>query len=300
MVYLTKNAYMKNGKSKDKVNNIIVVSDTHCGCQLGLMPPTVKLDSGLIVQQSPLQKKMWAMWNNFWEDWVPKVTKGEPYIIVHNGDVIDGVHHDSVTQITHNITDQIQIAIDVMRPRIEKEKCVGYYHIRGTEAHVGKSAMSEEGVAKALGAIPDSIGNHARWDMWMRTHTDHLIHFTHHVGTSASAPYESTAVYKELVESFVESGRFNKEPPDCVVRSHRHRQFEIRIATEKGYGISLVTSAWQLRTPFTFRVGLGRSSSPQIGGYLIRVGDEDGIYTRFKVWDIEESKTRRRYNEEQV
>jgi len=36
---------------------------------------------------------------------------------------------------------------------------------------------------------------------------------------------------------------------------------------------------------------MGRSSQPQVGGYLIRVGDEDGLYTRFKVWDIERPKT---------
>lgn len=275
---------------KGRIKNIIVVSDTHCGCQLALMPPTITLDNGQIVKQSPLQKKMWAMWENFWDEWVPQVTKGEPYFIVHNGDAIDGVHHNSVTQITHNITDQIQIARDVLMPRIQHPKCKGYYHIRGTEAHVGKSAQSEEGLARSLGAIPDAIGNYARWDMWLRL-SKYLLHFTHHVGTTSSASYESTAVYKELVEAYTEAGRWLNEPPDCVIRSHRHRQFEIKIATKKGYGMTLVTPAWQLKTPFVYRLGLGRSSQPQMGGYLIRVGDEDGLYTRFKIWDIERPKT---------
>lgn len=273
-----------------KIKNIIVVSDTHCGCQLGLMPPTVTLDNGGVFHASKLQMKMWVMWRHFWDEWVPLVTKGEPYYIVHNGDVIDGVHHNSVTQISHNVGDQLQIAIDLIRPEIEKKKCKGYYHIRGTEAHVGKSAQSEEGFAKAVGAIPDDKGNHARWEMWLRL-SKYLIHFTHHVGTTSSASYESTAVYKELVEAYTEAGRWLNEPPDLVVRSHRHRQFEIKIATKKGYGSSIVTPAWQLKTPFVYKLGLGRSSQPQMGGYLIRVGDEDGLYTRFKVWDIERPKT---------
>ena len=275
---------------KAQVKNIIVISDTHCGCQLALMPPRVQLDNGGFFIQSAIQAKMWEMWRHFWDEWVPQVTKGEPYYIVHNGDAIDGVHHNSVTQITHNITDQIQIARDILLPEISKKNCIGYYHIRGTEAHVGKSASSEEGLARSLGAIPDDKGNHARWEMWLSIH-GHLIHFTHHIGTTQSASYESTAVYKELVEAYTEAGRWLNEPPDMVVRSHRHRQFEIKIATKKGYGMSIVTPSWQLKTPFVYKLGMGRSSQPQMGGYLIRTGDEDGLYTRFKVWDIERPRT---------
>ena len=121
--------------------------------------------------------------------------------------------------------------------------------------------------------------------MWLRLKTA-LVHFSHGIGTTSSSSYESTAVYKEMVEAFNEAGRWRDEPPDVVVRSHRHRQFETRIATKKGYGISLVTPGWQLKTPFVYRLASGRSSTPQIGGYLIRCGDEDEPYTRFKVWRL--------------
>jgi hypothetical protein len=184
---------------------------------------------------------------------------------------------------------QKELAVLCLKPIIENKKCKQYYHIRGTEAHVGKSGQYEEEVAKILGAKPDEIGNHARWDMWYKLH-DKIIHFSHHIGTTGSSSYESTAVYKEMVESFNEAGRWQDKPPDVVVRSHRHRQFETRIATKNGYGISLVTPAWQLKTPFIHRLPGGRASTPQIGGYLIRTGDEDSIYTRFKVWRISRSK----------
>ena len=271
------------------IKNVVVISDTHCGCQLGLCPPVVNLDNGGTYVQSSLQKKLWAMWNEFWDVWIPMVTKGEPYIIVHNGDAIDGVHHNSVTQITHNITDQIQIAKDILEPRILNKKCAGYYHIRGTEAHVGKSGQSEEGLAKALNAIPDEKGNHARWELWMRLNGN-LIHFSHHIGTTQSANYESTAPYKEYIESLTDSARWHNQPPDVIVRSHRHRAIETRIPTANGYGISVITPAWQLKTPFTFRIPLGRVSMPQIGGILIRHGNEDTIFTRSKVWNIERSE----------
>jgi len=278
------------------VNNIVVISDTHCGCRLGLCPPKVTLDENGVYEHSPLQEKVWGMWKYFHDEWIPEVTQDEDYILVHNGDAIDGEHHKSVTQISHNIDDQINIARECLEPVIAKPHCKGYYHVRGTEAHVGQSAQNEESLARQLGAIPAIVNDrktYARWDMWMDFGQNNrsLIHFTHHVGTSNSAAYESTAVYKELVEAYNEAGRFGDEPPDAVIRSHRHRQFEIKIATTKGHAYSIVTPGWQLKTPFVYRLGLGRSSTPQIGGYLLRVGQEDTLYTRFKVWKIERTKT---------
>lgn len=272
-----------------KINNIIVISDTHFGCKLALCPPKVYLDEGGTYEPSPLQKKLWGMWREFHDKWVPEATRGEPYILVHNGDCIDGVHHNSTTQISHNFNDQVNLAVQVLSPLVERPNCKAYYHIRGTEAHVGKSGVYEEMVAKQLGAIPDDIGNHARWEMWLDLNR-HLIHFTHHIGTTGSSAYESTAVHKELVEQYNEAGRWGEQPPDMTVRSHRHRQYEVKFATERHYGISLVTPAWQLKTPFVHKLPGGRASTPQIGGYLIRTGDKIPLYTDFKIWKIERPK----------
>jgi hypothetical protein len=267
------------------IRNVVVISDTHFGCQFGLCPPRVVLDGGQVVEHSPSQAKVWWFWEHFWNEWVPKVTKGEDFVLVHNGDVIDGRHHNATTLITDNIADQLKIAELAMTPILTNQRCKRYFQIRGTEAHVGPTAEHEETLAGILGAIPDMDGNHARWDLWLRVEGA-LINFTHHIGTTSSASYESSAVYKELVEAYNEAGRWNDEPPDCVVRSHRHRQFEIRIPTAKGYGIVCVTPGWQLKTPFVWRGTLGRTGTPQIGGYVIRHGGEDGLYTRFRVWKV--------------
>ncbi len=279
---------MKEGNSK--INNIIVISDQHFGCEMGLFPlDKFRLDGGGYYYPSPLQKKVRWMWDYFWKEWVPEVTKGEDYIVVNNGDAIDGVHHGSVTQFSQNLAVQKDFAVTCLLPIIENKKCARYYHIRGTEAHVGKSSQYEEEIAQTLKAKPDDNGNYARWELWYSMQKK-LIHFSHHIGTTGSSAYESTAVYKEMVEQFVDAGRWGDQPPDVVVRSHRHRQFETRIATKNGYGISLVTPGWQLKTPFVHKLPGGRASTPQMGGYLIRHGDEDQIFTRFKVWRISRSK----------
>ncbi|MCK9544272.1 MAG: hypothetical protein M0R03_19815 [Novosphingobium sp.] len=275
------------------INNVIIISDTHCGCKLAVCPPKVHLDEGGTYKPSPLQKKLYDMWIYFWKEYVPYITKGEPYIIVHNGDAVDGVHHQSTTQITHNHTDQINIAYELLAPQIDKKNCQGYYHIRGTEAHVGKSGEQEEDLAQRLGAIPEISGkkkNFARWEMWMDLQNK-LIHFTHHIGTTGRTHYETSAVMAEISELYTEAGRWGENPPDVIVRSHRHRAIEIKIPTEKHYGLAFVTPGWQLKTPFVHRIPGGRTSTPQIGGYIIRTGDRVPIYTDFKIWKVERPKT---------
>lgn len=268
------------------IRNLIVISDPHFGCKLGLCPPEgIELDEGNVALPSRLQLQVWAMWKYFWDNWVPRATRGEEYAVALNGDAIDGDHHRSSTPFTTNIKDQRRLAQKVLAPLVNSEKCKAYFHIRGTEAHVGISGQDEEALAASLGAIPDEHGNHARWEMWLRMR-DRLIHLTHHIGTTSSAAYESTAVLKELIEAYNEAGRWGDKPPDVVVRSHRHRAMHITLPTEGGYGISIVTPGWQLKTPFVYRQAQGRSGTPQIGGYLIRCGDEDHIYARFKIWKV--------------
>lgn len=275
------------------VRNLVVFSDTHCGCRLGLMHPNgITVDDGGRYLPSEFQRKMWALWLSFWRKWVPEVTRGEPFDVVHNGDAIDGVHHNSVTQISHNLLDQQRIAYDVLAPVVKQCKDSGgtYYHIRGTEAHVGKSAQYEEALAMSLGAKPNKDGQFARWDLWKRVGSDKgpLVHLLHHVGTTGSAAHEASAVNAELTAEYVEAARWGRQPPDFIVRSHRHRSIAVDMNSARGYAAAIVTPAWQGKTPFVFKVPGARLSEPQVGGIVIREGDEE-MYYRRKVWSFDRS-----------
>lgn len=278
---------------KKPINNLVVVSDLHAGCRLAICPPDgIKLDDGGHYKPSPLQLKLWEYWNFFWDEWVPVVTKGEPYAIVFNGDAIDYIHHNSVTQISHNIVDQVNLAHMILKPVVDR--CGGrYYHIRGTEAHSGPSASSEEQLAQRLGAIPNDDGQYARWELYIRVGLG-LVHVSHHIGTTGSMAYETSGPQKELEQMFVAAARWGMEPPDVVVRSHRHRNVETRIRMKKddryGFATACTTAAWQLKTPFAYRIAGGRVSLPQIGGSLVRCGDED-LFTRHCVWSVIPPKT---------
>jgi len=275
-------------KKKESIKNLVVVSDSHCGCRMGLCPAAgIALDEGAFYKPTALQVKVWGMWNEFWDEWVPRFCRNEPYAVVVNGDAMDGIHHGSVTQVSQNLIDQKRIAMEVFAPVVEK--CSGrLYFIRGTEAHVGKSGQLEEDLAETLGAVPDKEGRYARWELWMRVGFA-LVHLTHHIGTTGSMAYETSAVQKELEQLYVESARWEGEKPDVLIRSHRHRNIEARIRITKNgrpnFATSCVTAGWQLKTPFAYKVAGGRRSRPQIGGTVVRCGDEE-VYTRHQVWDV--------------
>jgi hypothetical protein len=285
-----KTAKKKVTKKKPKespIRNLVVISDIHAGCKAALCPAgKIQLDDGGYYMQSDMQATLWAWWNEFWE-WVDYELKGAPFTVVCNGDALDGVHHNSVHQISHNLADQANIAYQILAPVVDK--CNGnYLHVRGTEAHTGPSGQEEERLAQRLGAIPGAQGEHAWWEIWYRLDWA-LIHFAHHIGTSSSMAYETSAVQKELEQILVESVTWDEDPPDVVVRSHRHRCVETRRPWKRGTQTACVTPAWQLKTPFAWKIAGGRRTQPQIGGILIRVGDES-IYTKPKVWSLSRPK----------
>jgi hypothetical protein len=270
--------------AKKQIKNIVVISDSHIGCKHALMHPDgADLDEGSRAMPSKRQLRLWEIWREFWDKWVPNATHGEPFVVVHNGDAIDGKHHNSTTQWSQNELDQVKHAEQILAPVVRA--CKGeYYHIRGTEAHVGQSGMYEEQLARLLGAIKDDTGNYARWEL-LKAIGPYTAHFTHHIGTTSSAAHETSAVNAEMASAFTEAGRWGRRPPNIIVRSHRHRNSEVRLPAAWGYATCFVTPAWQLKTPFVYRIPGGRSSSPQIGGSLIRLGDEE-LHTRHFVREI--------------
>jgi hypothetical protein len=53
-----------------------------------------------------------------------------------------------------------------------------------------------------------------------------------------------------------------------------------------GDAMAVVTPAWQMKTPFTWKIPGARQSQPQFGGIVIRQGDEE-LHIRKKVWRLE-------------
>jgi len=219
-----------------------------------------------------MQGTVWGWWDEFWNEFVPLSTKGEPYAVVVNGDLVDGKHHNSTTQISQNLNDQRKMAIQVLE-RVHN-LCQGrLYIVRGTPVHSGESGCDEEAIAKAAGAATDSIGNASRNDLWIRS-GGALCHFMHHIGTASRLSYETSAVMAEMGEEFQIASRYREVPPDVVVRSHRHANIEVSGPTSNYRYYAVVTPGWQLKTPFAWKVAGARMVPPQFGGIVVRQGSQ--------------------------
>ena len=250
---------------------IAVVSDTHVGSHFGLCPPEgLRLDTGKYESQNKFQETTWRFWMDCWNEWLPSQTrKVKRRILVHNGDIIEGDHHNQVSAVS-NLTDQSKNAVSILKPVVEMfDK---FYSIRGTEVHGGIGEQQTELIAQALGAEKESeTGNYSRQELWLEV-GGVITQFAHHIGMTSSAAYETSAPMRELVATLLEAAQWGRPLPHIVFRSHRHRYTRVPIPTEKGDIELVVTPCWQLKTPHVWRVD--RMRMPHIGIVLALIEDE--------------------------
>jgi len=265
--------------------DIISLSDLHCGDNFGLYPLDVplKLDEGSGHQPGHSQSLLWGHYVDF-KEWAFARVGRRPFILVTNGDCLDGVHHGTVTQFTHNLKDQRKVAYAVLKPLVDR--AAYYLHIRGTEAHGGQSGQDEEDLAEDLGAVPDEhTGHHARWDLWLEV-GGIMCHFKHHIGTTGSTAYQMTGLGKEIMESLAEAARLGKPIPRVIVRSHRHVPGIATRPSPVGDITCVVTPGWQIVSPFAWRIPGARQTLGEFGGIHIRVQDgEPAIKTWVRAVD---------------
>jgi hypothetical protein len=275
------------------VKALVVISDLHIGSTVGLCPPQglEVADKGLY-KPNKFQLTLWKYWKHFWTEYVPASTAGaEKVYLVVNGDAIDGVHHKTINIISGSWEAQESAAVQIVGDAIKMcpVQIDGLYWVKGTDAHVDVSGQAEERVAKALGAEPNDIGEFASYQWWLEA-DGVSFQIAHHIGTTSSAAYESSAPMREMVAGLVEAAQWERRMPDVIVRSHRHRFIPVSIPSIRGRINSVITPAWQLRTPFVERID--RMRMPHIGGVVFTV--EDGVcQIREKLYPLPEQKIRK-------
>jgi len=279
---------------KAQTNNLVVVADSHCGCQLGLMAPQgIVLKGGQRVKPSPFQRWLWRRWLEFWHEFVPVATHKEPFDIGFNGDIIDNRHHGTTTLVTHNRAEMAEIARGVFAPVLALPQLRRWFHVEGTEVHDGPASEDAEELALEFNAVPGENGKRVRPELWLRIgmagRHRALVHLAHHIGTAGVTAYETTALHREMVEAQQHSARWRNDPPDVVIRSHRHIPAETKMPTGNGIATALVTPGWQGKTPYVYRLLSGRVGVPMFGGVVVRSGDMD-TFTRSMVWSLKRTK----------
>lgn len=264
---------------------IVAISDTHIGSFAGLCPPEgFDVGDGGLYKPNKFQRTTWRFWQHFWGDFVPKETAGaESTTVILNGDLIDGVHHKATAVISTSWEIQEKAAVQVLGPLSRDRRL---YVVRGTEAHSDIGGQSEERISKAIDATPNEIGEYSTWQLWLDV-DGVVMQFAHHISTTSSAAYESSAPMREMVAGLVEAAQWDRRLPRVFVRSHRHRFIDVPLASPHGRIHSVITPGWQLRTPFTERID--RVRMPHIGGVVFLIEDGE-CQVREKLYPLPDPK----------
>lgn len=239
---------------------VVLVGDTHVGGYTALFPPQFQLTDGNTLLASPVQQTLYAWWIDFWRN-VHVRRQGRKLIVVHMGDVVDGVVRRNVQSIG-NIADQEHCAIELLTP--VRKMADEWHQVAGTEAHVGEAWQCEKRIAAALSATtfgPELIldVNGVRFDLG-------------HHGRVGSRPWSTSAV-GVVAEVLHDCMLYKWDVPRFVVRGHTHRVDDSGEANPLCR--AFITPAWQLRNAFSYRYNSFRRSD--VGGVIV-----DGENVEFK------------------
>jgi hypothetical protein len=193
--------------------------------------------------------------------WVESIADGDPFVLVLNGDLIDGNHHRTMQIISPDVGDHVEAAIHSLRPLVAKASDT--FIIKGTECHTHNA---ETVVGKALKTRINSETKLPSWDRLTLDLNGVRCVFRHHIGTTTRRGLAGTQLSMQLVEEQVEAANAGEPIPRVLCCAHRHKV---------GYyqddnGLSLVTGAWQDLTRFAHKVVSQARCKPSIAALDFR------------------------------
>jgi hypothetical protein len=266
---------------------IVIVSDTHIDSPSGLAPLSFTLASGHTIHANDLQKYVHNKWSIFWNHIYERMA-GAPWLLLHNGDVVEGVHHGSRDNMTNDMSDCQRMAVELLyEPARQADKVV---IVAGTEAHAGKGHTDERAVAHALKDLGANViydGASSIWMHFQRAYYGVNIDATHHTSISNVPAGVPGNVARAYVDTVFELAQFSQETgaplalPDYLVRSHTHRRADTGATFS---GRALVTPPWQIKTAFGQKAAPNKV--PRIGGAWIEIYEDGTHRMEMKSWPV--------------
>jgi hypothetical protein len=245
----------------------------HINSTVAICPPVVQLDDGGSYTSSRTQRWLWKCWLDFWAR-VQEDAGGYRKILVINGDLGElDTKRRSVQIITANKSTILNTVRDVLQPA----SWDALYIVRGTRAHVGKSAWLEEEIGKDLMAQP-SDKDIASW--WQIRASVEGVRFdiSHHASmgrlpwnrTNSAVKMASETIWNYMVER-------RAEPPNIVIRSHNHIYVDAAVNGTHSY----FTPAWTASTEFAYRIGF-ENTIANVGGLVFLCENGEYIMKHYK------------------
>jgi hypothetical protein len=244
----------RTAKKSDKRRLVVALSDLHCGSSVALLPPGFTTLEGQEIGQSPIQKWLWECWLKS-NEWLDGVVDGDPYSLVLNGDLVEGLHHQTTQIISADMNDHVEAAIHVLRDLCHKAQ--KSFVTRGTAAHTRNTEIV---IGKALKLEVNEETRLPAWDRLTMDVCGIRAVFRHHITTTVRRNLAGTGLSIALAEEQIESANNGETIPRLVVCAHRHKYGKY----EDDNGMCVVTPPWQVLTRWAHQVVTAARCKPGI------------------------------------
>jgi len=237
---------------------LVVLSDMHSGSSTALFPNRFWQDEHQNHTPTDHQKEMYKVFEKCAE-YARDNRKGRRLIVVHNGDSIEGIHHNSLQICVLNKSSQAEIHTELMdtflrKAKFDKKQGDRLFYVRGTETHVEDK---ETEIAKDLSAEKTPDGN------WVFDHLEldingRLTWFVHHGRGRGRGANEGNALRNWLRDIYWDCMKTGKRPPDIVYSGHTHTatygNYIIRRGSEFFVMHGVICPSWQEKTRYAYKV----------------------------------------------
>jgi len=253
------------------------LSDTHSGSNYALFVKRHwKGTKGNTHSATSTQVRIRERWEKY-ADEVKHARKGKRLVIVHNGDAIDGDHHNSNDVCTRNPLEQADIHIELMtefQKRVNWQRGDKIYYTRGTQTHVNEM---ENYIGREVNAEMD--GEFYVHDL-LRLETNGVMSwFVHHGPGAGNGANEGNALRAWLKNIHYDAVKDGSKMPSIVYTGHVHNPtwqpygYRIEMKFYEMHGIIL--PSWQAKTTFAWQVAA--ASKNKIGGVFQEIKSDGTV-----------------------
>lgn len=239
---------------------IASMSDMHSGSAKALFLPRMTQFEHTNYTPTDSQKKIHKHWMKC-ADWVRELRRDKELIIVHNGDAIEGIHHNTQDIVSYKWDDHVRIHCDLMDEFLYEVGGAQLHYVSGTESHVMDKEME----------IADDLGATYQHELKLNVN-GRQIWYTHR-GASPGYSYTEGDSYRNwLKKIYWELKLRNERVPDMIVGSHYHHPIYNTYVHDYHTIHGIILPSWQMKTRYAY--GVSPFQVNQIGMTVTEVSNE--------------------------
>ena len=276
---------------------VILFGDQHQNHIFGLCPPNFNVSERGTWELNPPQQELWYAWSDCL-DWMNKVTSGYRRVGISVGDAIenDSKIRNQSELISLKPSDALSLANTTLDPLVQTLD--HFFVVKGTAAHVGEAAWTEDKLAEDLGAVPDEEMNSPAWRHLVAEFSGVKFDVAHHPAGNSNITRNYFSVASRLAYDVMEAYmmKWEEEPPHYAIRGHLHR------FADSGIGMrtrGVILPGFQYKTYYLSRIGKD-GDMPDVGMVVVLCDNGQSELlehrvrpqNRRKVWSVQKSQKR--------